>query len=185
MTDLLLQALAVATMCLQEQAATRSLIGDVVIALTNLASQTYDPEAAQVERAIQGSGSGIPRSRADCRNPSDGVLDSLEDSMRVPRLPGSLFTYINSPDYRRINPHSDVADGESSDVTMALTNVLSTKEVDIQTMLSTKVHLGTKNFDFQTGCYVFKHRNDDIICYVRVCNMNLYLKLCFKCIEAC
>ncbi|RAL54469.1 hypothetical protein DM860_001597 [Cuscuta australis] len=42
----LYQALAVAAMCLQEQAATRPLIGDVVTALTYLASQTYDPNAS-------------------------------------------------------------------------------------------------------------------------------------------
>jgi len=41
----LYQALAVAAMCLQEQASTRPLIGDVVTALTYLASQTYDPNA--------------------------------------------------------------------------------------------------------------------------------------------
>ncbi|XVE65662.1 hypothetical protein DITRI_Ditri08aG0018100 [Diplodiscus trichospermus] len=41
----LYQALAVAAMCVQEQAATRPLIGDVVTALTYLASQTYDPNA--------------------------------------------------------------------------------------------------------------------------------------------
>eukprot|EP00252_Welwitschia_mirabilis_P024461 TRINITY_DN726_c0_g4_i1.p1 TRINITY_DN726_c0_g4~~TRINITY_DN726_c0_g4_i1.p1 ORF type:complete len:496 (-),score=108.16 TRINITY_DN726_c0_g4_i1:752-2239(-) len=39
----LYQALAVAAMCLQEQASTRPLIGDVVTALTYLASQTYEP----------------------------------------------------------------------------------------------------------------------------------------------
>ncbi|KAF6136034.1 hypothetical protein GIB67_006926 [Kingdonia uniflora] len=38
----LYQALAVAAMCLQEQASTRPLIGDVVTALSYLASQTYD-----------------------------------------------------------------------------------------------------------------------------------------------
>lgn len=38
----LYQALAVAAMCLQEQAATRPLIGDVVTALSYLASQTYE-----------------------------------------------------------------------------------------------------------------------------------------------
>ncbi|CAH9091556.1 unnamed protein product [Cuscuta epithymum] len=42
----LYQALAVAAMCLQEQASTRPLIGDVVTALTYLASQTYDPNAS-------------------------------------------------------------------------------------------------------------------------------------------
>lgn len=39
----LYQALAVAAMCLQEQAETRPLIGDVVTALSFLASQTYEP----------------------------------------------------------------------------------------------------------------------------------------------
>ncbi|XP_010250600.1 PREDICTED: serine/threonine-protein kinase PBS1 [Nelumbo nucifera] len=41
----LYQALAVASMCTQEQAATRPLIADVVTALSYLASQTYDPNA--------------------------------------------------------------------------------------------------------------------------------------------
>lgn len=39
----LYQALAVASMCIQEQAATRPLIGDVVTALSYLANQSYDP----------------------------------------------------------------------------------------------------------------------------------------------
>ncbi|KAK9120158.1 hypothetical protein Scep_018251 [Stephania cephalantha] len=41
----LYQALAVASMCIQEQAATRPLIGDVVTALSYLASHQYDPNA--------------------------------------------------------------------------------------------------------------------------------------------
>lgn len=45
----LYQALAVAAMCLQEQAATRPLIGDVVTALTYLASQKYDPNATATQ----------------------------------------------------------------------------------------------------------------------------------------
>lgn len=45
----LYQALAVAAMCLQEQASTRPLIGDVVTALTYLASQTYDPSIHTVQ----------------------------------------------------------------------------------------------------------------------------------------
>lgn len=110
----LYQALAVAAMCLQEQAATRPLIGDVVTALTYLASQTYDPEAARIERAARGSGSATPRNRTDRRNPSDGGgLDTLDDSMRAH---GSPSTYKNSPDYRKreINTRSDIGDGESS-----------------------------------------------------------------------
>ncbi|KAK4716134.1 hypothetical protein R3W88_014472 [Solanum pinnatisectum] len=39
----LYQALAVASMCIQEQAAGRPLIGDVVTALSYLANQSYDP----------------------------------------------------------------------------------------------------------------------------------------------
>ncbi|CAI9275023.1 unnamed protein product [Lactuca saligna] len=105
----LYQALAVAAMCLQEQAATRPLIGDVVTALTYLASQPYDPEAARAERSARASGSGTPRSRADRRNPSDGGLD---DSM--PRAHGSPSTYKNSPDYRKRDSINTLGDGESS-----------------------------------------------------------------------
>jgi serine/threonine protein kinase len=41
----LYQALAIAAMCLQERAASRPLIGDVVTALSYLASHPYDPNA--------------------------------------------------------------------------------------------------------------------------------------------
>ncbi|KAK9078390.1 hypothetical protein SSX86_002447 [Deinandra increscens subsp. villosa] len=46
--------------------------------------------------------------------------------------------------------------------TMAQPKALSTKEADIQMMLSAEVHLGTKNCDFQMERYVFKRRNDGI-----------------------
>ncbi|CAK9166396.1 unnamed protein product, partial [Ilex paraguariensis] len=42
----LYQALAVASMCIQEQAAARPLIGDVVTALSYLANQAFDPSTA-------------------------------------------------------------------------------------------------------------------------------------------
>ncbi|GLT38071.1 hypothetical protein SLA2020_123410 [Shorea laevis] len=42
----LYQALAVASMCIQEQASIRPLIGDVVTALSYLANQAYDPNTA-------------------------------------------------------------------------------------------------------------------------------------------
>ncbi|XP_019456895.1 PREDICTED: serine/threonine-protein kinase PBS1-like [Lupinus angustifolius] len=42
----LYQALAVASMCIQESAAARPLIGDVVTALSYLASQAYDPKGS-------------------------------------------------------------------------------------------------------------------------------------------
>lgn len=46
----LYQALAVASMCIQEQAATRPLIGDVVTALSYLANQAYDPNTGHGHR---------------------------------------------------------------------------------------------------------------------------------------
>lgn len=62
----LYQALAVAAMCLQEQATTRPLIGDVVTALSYLASQTYDPNAVHSNR----TGPSTPRSREDRKTQS-------------------------------------------------------------------------------------------------------------------
>ncbi|KAH7676771.1 Non-specific serine/threonine protein kinase protein [Dioscorea alata] len=82
----LYQALAVAAMCLQEQAATRPLIGDVVTALSYLASQTYDPNATASQRV----GPSTPRSREDRRN-----LGCVSDSQFV------HSPHRNSPDFRQ------------------------------------------------------------------------------------
>jgi serine/threonine-protein kinase PBS1 len=57
----LYQALAVASMCIQEQAATRPLIGDVVTALSYLANQGYDPNTQR------GSGEKDDRRHRDDR----------------------------------------------------------------------------------------------------------------------
>ncbi|THU47447.1 hypothetical protein C4D60_Mb09t15620 [Musa balbisiana] len=81
----LYQALAVAAMCLQEQAATRPFIGDVVTALSYLASQTYDPNAASVQRTRFGS--STPRSR------------SGSDNQQAVHSP-----HQNSPDLRQRDP---------------------------------------------------------------------------------
>ncbi|KAE8783699.1 serine/threonine kinase [Hordeum vulgare] len=60
----LYQALAVAAMCVQEQPTLRPLIGDVVTALSYLASQPYDPEVHGVHRPSRLTASGTPpRSR--------------------------------------------------------------------------------------------------------------------------
>ncbi|XP_022725381.1 serine/threonine-protein kinase PBS1-like [Durio zibethinus] len=61
----LYQALAVASMCIQEQAVTRPLIGDVVTALSYLASQAYDPNAAG--HGYRGSGEKDDRRHRDDR----------------------------------------------------------------------------------------------------------------------
>ncbi|KAH7686710.1 Non-specific serine/threonine protein kinase protein [Dioscorea alata] len=49
----LYQALAIASMCIQEQAASRPLIADVVTALSYLASQNYDPTEKGRSRSRQ------------------------------------------------------------------------------------------------------------------------------------
>jgi len=92
----LYQALAVAAMCLQEQAATRPLIGDVVTALTYLASQTYDPNAASQSNRV---GPSTPRNRDEQRGMADG-LDSPDEHGLGGRR-DSPSTYKNSPDYRK------------------------------------------------------------------------------------
>ncbi|XP_076928111.1 serine/threonine-protein kinase PBS1-like [Bidens hawaiensis] len=71
----LYQALAVASMCIQESAAARPLIGDVVTALSYLANNTYDPNAgpgqstrynngertSRISKNEEGGGSGQSR----------------------------------------------------------------------------------------------------------------------------
>ena len=80
----LYQALAVAAMCLQEQATTRPHIGDVVTALSYLASQAYDPNAPVQHSRINSS---TPRAR----NPA-----GWNDDQRNMRSPNH-----HSPDLRR------------------------------------------------------------------------------------
>ncbi|KAB2062755.1 hypothetical protein ES319_A10G173800v1 [Gossypium barbadense] len=100
----LYQALAVAAMCLQEQAATRPLIGDVVTALTYLASQTYDPNAPNNQSNRVGP--STPRVKDDRRSMADG-LDSPDARGRV----GSPSTHRNSPDYRKKNHVREMSSG--------------------------------------------------------------------------
>ncbi|XP_057546257.1 serine/threonine-protein kinase PBL27-like [Amaranthus tricolor] len=101
----LYQALAVAAMCLQEQAATRPLIGDVVTALTYLASQTYDPNAPNSQSSRVSS--STPRSRDDRRSYGDS-LDSPD--RRAPRL-SSPSALRNSPDFRKRNHVRELSTG--------------------------------------------------------------------------
>lgn len=103
----LYQALAVAAMCLQEQAATRPLIGDVVTALTYLASQTYDPNAAS--NLSNRVGPSTPRNRDDRRSMADGQ-DSPDEHGHVGRH-GSPSTHKNSPDYRKRSHPRDGSTG--------------------------------------------------------------------------
>ncbi|PSS33952.1 Serine/threonine-protein kinase [Actinidia chinensis var. chinensis] len=92
----LYQALAVAAMCLQEQAATRPLIGDVVTALTYLASQTYDPNAPTAQNR---AGPSTPRHKDDRRNMAEGQ-NGPDNSWRGGSY-GSPSNHRNSPDFRK------------------------------------------------------------------------------------
>ncbi|VAH18557.1 unnamed protein product [Triticum turgidum subsp. durum] len=80
----LYQALAVAAMCLQEQAATRPFIGDVVTALSYLASQAYDPNAP------------TQHSRSNASTPRARDRGSVNGDQRRIRSPNH-----HSPDLRR------------------------------------------------------------------------------------
>lgn len=79
----LYQALAVAAMCLQEQAATRPLIGDVVTALTYLASQTYEPGLQH--NLSNRFAPGTPREKKDKRLSS--VTDCQDELVQKERSP--------------------------------------------------------------------------------------------------
>jgi hypothetical protein len=92
----LYQALAVAAMCLQEQAATRPLIGDVVTALSYLAAQKYDPNTPTQSNRV---GPSTPRSRDEQQR---GAADGLDDEHG--RF-GSPSTHKNSPDNRKREQH--------------------------------------------------------------------------------
>nr|CAD1833366.1 unnamed protein product [Ananas comosus var. bracteatus] len=83
-----ISSLCYCSMCLQEQAATRPLIGDVVTALSYLASQTHNPNAASVQSTR--SGPSTPRVREDRRNIR---LPDAQNSVQSPNP--------NSPDLRR------------------------------------------------------------------------------------
>jgi serine/threonine-protein kinase PBS1 len=67
----LYQALAVASMCIQSEAASRPLIADVVTALSYLASQSYDPNAALASRK--------PGGDQRCKPGDNGRLVSRND----------------------------------------------------------------------------------------------------------
>ncbi|KAI3803312.1 hypothetical protein L1987_31462 [Smallanthus sonchifolius] len=88
-----------------------------------------------------------------------GFIVRLSTKVRPspPALDLSLYLRLRR---RRTADHKQSSNERAT--TMAQPKVLSTKEADIQMMLSAEVHLGTKNCDFQMERYVFKRRNDGI-----------------------
>ncbi|KAI5084552.1 hypothetical protein GOP47_0000721 [Adiantum capillus-veneris] len=96
----LYQAIAVAAMCLQEDATTRPVIGDVVTALNYLASQNYDPRIHPVNK-FSPSPSKDKKERE--RKLSNGDKQGQEERGFVERMFGQGGTRSpasNSPDNR-------------------------------------------------------------------------------------
>ncbi|CAK9328667.1 unnamed protein product [Citrullus colocynthis] len=83
----LYQALAVASMCTQEQAAARPLIGDVVTALSYLANQSYDPSSPSGTAAAAQRGSGDRDERRNREEKGGGVVKNEEGGASGRRWP--------------------------------------------------------------------------------------------------
>lgn len=100
----LYQALAVAAMCLQEQATTRPLIGDVVTALSYLASHSYDPNTPATQSGRVGP--STPRSRDERRTHGSGsdsksATDSPHRDSPKLRLRDSIKAMNSGADFGR------------------------------------------------------------------------------------
>lgn len=79
----LYQALAVASMCIQEQAAARPLIGDVVTALSYLANQGYDPTTTPPPPPPGAHADLKNERRGGRRNEQGWDLEEKEESARM------------------------------------------------------------------------------------------------------
>ncbi|KAI5055772.1 hypothetical protein GOP47_0029293 [Adiantum capillus-veneris] len=91
----LYQAIAIAAMCLQDDAATRPLIGDVVTALNYLASLNYDPATQPVSKS---SPSPSREKKERERKLSTGVPEERGFVERMFRQGGGRWSASNSPD---------------------------------------------------------------------------------------
>eukprot|EP00850_Spirogloea_muscicola_P011325 SM000070S21291 [mRNA] locus=s70:165767:166469:+ [translate_table: standard] len=109
----LYQALAVAAMCLQEQAATRPLISDVVTALTYLAAQKYDPTAQPAQNTRQGSSAPSPRGASRGQSPRAVASSTSSFSSDAAARDRSRAGRQSNGKYTKNGPTA-VADGRSS-----------------------------------------------------------------------
>eukprot|EP01018_Ginkgo_biloba_P035513 Gb_31577 [translate_table: standard] len=94
----LYQALAVAAMCLQEEAATRPLIGDVVTALGYLAAQTYDPGLHPVQTVRIAPSTPIREKKDKERKHSGGSDREKDRANRRGSIRAPLVHAESSPD---------------------------------------------------------------------------------------
>ncbi|XP_057864262.1 probable serine/threonine-protein kinase PBL7 isoform X2 [Cryptomeria japonica] len=95
----LYQAIAVGAMCLQEEASTRPLIGDVVTALSYLASQIYDPAVHPIQSSRLASTSS--RERRDEKKQSC-ASDKEKDKTNRRGDAKSLLVHVQASPDRRI-----------------------------------------------------------------------------------
>ncbi|CAI5957020.1 unnamed protein product [Closterium sp. NIES-65] len=103
----LYQALAVAAMCLQEQAAQRPMIGDVVTALSYLANQPFDPD--KVTRPPPGTPQHNPMDRRSNSSGGGGGGERKGSRSPAPHHHGgvrrSALSPMQSPDVRHMHHH--------------------------------------------------------------------------------
>ncbi|CAI5994905.1 unnamed protein product [Closterium sp. NIES-64] len=103
----LYQALAVAAMCLQEQAAQRPMIGDVVTALSYLANQPFDPD--KVTRPPPGTSQHNPMDRRSNSSGGGGGGERKGSRSPAPHHHGgvrrSALSPMQSPDVRHMHHH--------------------------------------------------------------------------------
>ncbi|CAI5505692.1 unnamed protein product [Closterium sp. Naga37s-1] len=103
----LYQALAVAAMCLQEQAAQRPMIGDVVTALSYLANQPFDPE--KISRPPPGTPQHNPMDRRSNSSGGGGGGERKGSRSPAPHHHGgvrrSALSPMQSPDVRHMHHH--------------------------------------------------------------------------------
>ncbi|KAK9136992.1 hypothetical protein Sjap_007586 [Stephania japonica] len=112
----LYQALAVAAMCLQEEAATRPLIADVVTALDYLANQKFDPNASRSRREDfgQNGSHGSPSSHHNSPKTKGETGIAIGNQLRLDELQrpdsrrGTLAHPARGRDIpRNISPYAD------------------------------------------------------------------------------
>ncbi|KAJ7296143.1 hypothetical protein O6H91_Y141500 [Diphasiastrum complanatum] len=92
----LFQALAVAAMCLQEQATTRPLIAEVVNALTYLASQIYDPAIHLVDSSRLGQ-STTSRGKREKDRELVGGSNEGGQKLQSNELSGAQYSFSKHP----------------------------------------------------------------------------------------
>ena len=118
----LYQSIAVAAMCLQEDALTRPVIADVVTALNYLASQNYDPRVHPVNKFSPSPSRDkkSPSPSRDNKKDKERKLSNGEERGFVERMFGSRSPVSHSPDNRDVRAIRQVGLRHSPDNRMVI-----------------------------------------------------------------